>query len=283
MEGTPISLSDVLLVLPELKKVPSNVLKVHDKEVMELYENRLMCRSCRIARDESKCCKLVANYENNVIRVSAGRCPKQQQQLLIKRVDALTQQSKIGKRFQNRRFETFCITSENERAYEKCYHYAKQFVPNSEGLLLIGNVGTGKTHLAVAIMHELLKKNICGLFITVPDLLQKIRSGFDKKNEQAPFMQGIQRAQLLILDDVGAEKNNEWTQEQFYMIVNARYEGMLPTIITSNCGVEELKIRIGARSVSRIIEMCDGVICKGMDYRERKMGIMRENNVINTD
>ncbi|MBP2628706.1 MAG: IstB-like ATP-binding protein, partial [Firmicutes bacterium] len=222
------------------------------------------------ARDESKCCQLVADYEKSIIRVSARRCQKQEQQRLIKRIDALSEQSKIGKRFQNRRFETFGITQENKAAYERCYHYAQQFVPNSEGLLLIGGVGTGKTHLSVAIMHELMKKNICGLFITVPDLLQKIRSGFDKKNEQAEaFMQAIQRAQLLILDDLGAEKNNEWTQEQLYMIVNARYESMLPTIITSNCSVEELKIRIGTRSVSRIIEMCDGVICKGLDYREK--------------
>lgn len=270
VESTPIFLSDMLLVLPELQKVPINVLTAHDKELMELYENRLMCGRCTASRDESKCCQLVADYEKSIIRVSARRCQKQEQQRLIKRIDALSEQSKIGKRFQNRRFETFGITQENKAAYERCYHYAQQFVPNSEGLLLIGGVGTGKTHLSVAIMHELMKKNIYGLFITVPDLLQKIRSGFDKKNEQAEaFMQAIQRAQLLILDDLGAEKNNEWTQEQLYMIVNARYESMLPTIITSNCSVEELKIRIGTRSVSRIIEMCDGVICKGLDYREK--------------
>jgi len=271
MESTPISLSDVLLVLPELTKVPSSVLQAHEKELMELYDNRLMCRSCLTACDESKCCQLVAEYEKSVIRVSARRCQKQEQQRLIKRVDALTAQSQIGKRFQSRRFGTFAITLENKAAYEKCYTYAQQFVPSSEGLLLIGGVGCGKTHLVVAILFELLKKNICGLFITVPDLLQKIRSGFDKKNEPAEsFMQGIRTAQLLILDDLGAEKNNEWTQEQLYMIINARYESMLPTIITSNCGVEELKIRIGARSVSRILEMCDGILCKGMDYREKK-------------
>ena len=60
---------------------------------------------------------------------------------------------------------------------------------------------------------------------------------------------------MLILDDLGAEKPSDWVKEQLYVIINRRYENMLPTIITTNCTMNELKDRIGERTASRIIEM----------------------------
>ena len=69
------------------------------------------------------------------------------------------------------------------------------------------------------------------------------------------------------MDDLGAEKPSDWVSEQLYMIINSRYEDMLPTIITTNCNTKELIERLGERTVSRIIEMTEPVTIKASDYR----------------
>jgi len=146
---------------------------------------------------------------------------------------------------------------------------------------LFGSYGTGKTHLAVAILHELIERDINGLFVTVPELLNEIRKDFnvDKESKKSELLESIKTAEFLILDDLGAEKTSDWVREQLFMIINARYENMLPTIITTNIkllpandkDIDNLESKVGARTVSRIIEMCNGIMLNGDDYRKNKL------------
>ena len=77
-----------------------------------------------------------------------------------------------------------------------------------------------------------------------------------KKKSAEEIIERAKSTPLLILDDIGAEKASEWTQEQLYRIVNFRYEHMLPTVITTNCDGAQLEMALGRRIVSRLIELC---------------------------
>lgn len=272
--NTAISTSDLFKVVPEFKIVTMEGLNENKLVVKLIYENRLRCKQCTKHGEEvnSDCCRIEPVIYTDKIMYSAGPCEKQLQYQVAKKADRIMEQSRVGKRFQGRRFDTFNVNDTNRKAFEACKEYVNSFSKSGSGLMLAGKFGTGKTHLAVAMIHELAKKDVFGIFVTAPDLLQKIRTSFDGGNEKvAEIMEIVKTAEFLVLDDLGAERANEWVKEQFYMIINARYENMLPTVVTTNLEIEELENQIGKRIVSRLIEMTDGVWFDGPDYRTRKL------------
>ncbi|MPL58633.1 Primosomal protein DnaI [bioreactor metagenome] len=278
LEYTAISLPDILQELPELNDVPQETLQEYIHEVTNVYENRLMCKQCtKQGAEITQCGRCQVVYEDGRLRFPMSNCHKLRKYQHLQRAERLLEISRIGERFKNRRFDTFRVNVDNRRAYEKCLHYANKFKGGTgKGLLLAGDCGTGKTHLAVAILHALIEKEIPGIFVTVPELLQKLRDSYNKTAAvtSADIINLVKTAEILVLDDLGAERPNEWTEEQFYVVINARYENELPTIITTNHkNIQVLKEWIGARSFSRIIEMCDGIECCGDDYRERKLHV----------
>jgi DNA replication protein DnaC len=108
------------------------------------------------------------------------------------------------------------------------------------------------------------------VFVVVPELLRAIRKGFNQPNDDSDKLVKLtEEAQLLVLDDLGAEKPSDWVREQLYVIINRRYENMLPTIITTNCTTKELIDKIGQRTVSRIVEMTTPYKITAEDYRLR--------------
>lgn len=179
----------------------------------------------------------------------------------------------IGKRFQGKTFTNFDKTK-NKTAYDICFDYARNIevrLNDGQGLFLTGNVGTGKTHLAVAIVDYIarLKKrgrnwNIA--YITAVDLLAKIKMGFNN-NQAENIVSYYEESDLLIIDDLGVEKISDWVHEIFYKIIDHRYNEMKPLIIMSNLSDEEIKAKLGERIISRIYEMCKGTKFYGKDYR----------------
>ncbi len=131
-------------------------------------------------------------------------------------------------------------------AYERCVEFA---INPSGWILLSGGYGCGKTHLAVAIANNQIADGRPVIFTTVPDLLDFLRSsfapnslvGFDERFEQ------IKTAPLLILDDFGTESGTPWAREKLFQILNHRYNGRLPTIITTNYELEEIELRMRSR------------------------------------
>ncbi len=128
-------------------------------------------------------------------------------------------------------------------------------------LLLQGTYGTGKTHLAVAIANTRLARGEPVLFITVPDLLDHLRSAFGPSSEVAydERFEQIRTAPLLILDDLGAESQTAWAQEKLYQLLSHRHALRLPTVITTNADLERMDPRIRSRlldhSLTQVIQL----------------------------
>lgn len=187
---------------------------------------------------------------------------------------SLLERSNLGRRFKTRTFESFDKTK-NEEAYNKTFEYADSFESNDgNGLLLIGTCGTGKTHLAAAITNHIISEfGIPVKFGTFIDLLSDVKSTFDSDSNEKEndIIDKFVKINLLVIDDIGKEKNTEWSNSILYRVINRRYENYKPVIITSNLTIAELEKEIGEATVSRIIEMCDGVKMNGKDARKEKL------------
>jgi DNA replication protein DnaC len=155
--------------------------------------------------------------------------------------------------------------------------FATAFPAVTKGLCLIGPPGIGKTHIAVAVLRAVVvEKGARGLFYDVRDLLRMIRSTYNPvvRTAEMDILRPVMEAELLVLDDLGAEKPSEWVEETMNLIVNTRYNERRPTIFTTNyedlpdeTQVDSLKVRVGFRMHSRLHEMCEFLEYEGGDYR----------------
>jgi len=133
-----------------------------------------------------------------------------------------------------------------KKAVELCRGYAQR---PEDWLVLTGEYGCGKTHLAAAIANEQVRRGEPVLFVVVPDLLDHLRATyspdspvrFDKRFEE------VRRAPLLVLDDLGTQSASPWAQEKLYQLFNHRYNARLPTIITTSLEIEQVDPRLRTR------------------------------------
>jgi DNA replication protein DnaC len=137
------------------------------------------------------------------------------------------------------------------------------------GLWFEGDVGTGKTTLAMLVSRAALDAGRSVAIYSLPRLLAEIRATFEEDTEGSyvDLLDRLAAVDLLHVDDVGAERSSEWVLEQLYAIVNARYEDERSIVITTNLEQEQLEEQIGRRTVSRLREMCEPVPLYGADAR----------------
>ena len=186
----------------------------------------------------------------------------------------------IPKRYQHCTLSNFTAYNESlERAVAQARRLVEAFPAAGVGLFLEGQPGVGKTHLAVAVLKQIFEATAArGLFYDTRELLRLIRSTYDPsiKTTEIEVLRPVLQADLLVLDDLGAEKTSEWVDETMNLIVNTRYSERRLTLFTSNypdipddTDPNSLLFRIGARMRSRLHEMCEFVVLDAADYRER--------------
>jgi DNA replication protein DnaC len=191
----------------------------------------------------------------------------------------------IPKRYLHCTFDNFSAYNESlERALEAARRIPERFERAAarelvgRGVFLDGQPGVGKTHLAVAVLKAIIERsNASGLFYDTRDLLRMIRSTYDPsiRTTELEILRPVMNTEVLVLDDLGAEKTSEWVEETMNLIVNTRYNERRMTLFTSNyldipddTDQNSLLFRIGHRMRSRLHEMCDFVEMDGADYRE---------------
>jgi DNA replication protein DnaC len=128
------------------------------------------------------------------------------------------------------------------------------------GLWIQGDVGTGKTTLAMLVSKAALQAGRSVAIYSLPRLLNLLREAIDSEQGMLGLLDRLTAVDLLHLDDLGAEKRTDWVLEQLYSIVNARYEAERAIVATSNLMPDELSERLGARTVSRLVEICGDLI-----------------------
>src|ERR1044071_2087813 len=146
---------------------------------------------------------------------------------------------------------------------------------NVRGLLLTGNCGSGKTHLAVAALLELIQCDKGGrlLFSNFQDLIQEIQASFDDDHvsSQCELRRPLLEADLVVRDELGSQKPSQFVNDVLYYVINSRYNDERTTIFTTNFA-DDLTERIGERLRSRLWEMTSTVQLAGVpDYRRTKI------------
>jgi DNA replication protein DnaC len=165
------------------------------------------------------------------------------------------------------------------QAFNYAYRLVREYPSVDRGLLFMGTCGVGKTHLSVAILHELIeKKGVSCLFYEFGSLLKEIQNSYNpiSQTSESKVLTPIIEAEVLVLDELGASKPTDWVRDTMMHVINTRYNDRRLTIFTTNYldkrsteRDETLEDRIGVRQRSRLFEMCKTVQIEGEDYRRR--------------
>ncbi|MFQ5525725.1 MAG: ATP-binding protein [Thermoanaerobaculia bacterium] len=176
-------------------------------------------------------------------------------------------------------------------AREQSHRYVESFITQNgsfatSGLLFVGRPGVGKTHLAVAVLKELIVRyHVDARFEDFTSLIHRIQATFEPGtvDSKHAILRRVTEAELLVLDDLGAQKLSDWVTEILYLVINTRYNRKLATIFTTNLRLkaerkldsvpsasseEPLSWRLPARLVSRLYEMAAQISIEAADFRE---------------
>lgn len=168
----------------------------------------------------------------------------------------------------NHRFDSADMTPE----LRKCQRYAEKWPEMRKkniGLLLFGGVGTGKSFAAACIANAVLDRELPVLFTSIPMIISGLTGMF--KEERVSYIKSLSQFSLVVIDDLGAERETEFAREVMFDIVDTRYKSGKPLIVTTNLSLQDLK-KPGsldlARIYDRILEMCVPIRFAGESRRE---------------
>ncbi|HBG21970.1 MAG TPA: AAA family ATPase, partial [Peptococcaceae bacterium] len=162
------------------------------------------------------------------------------------RLNRLREYSMMDAQFESCTFDKFKVDDWNEKLFKMAMKYCEnwpEMKKNNVGFLLYGTPGNGKTFIASCIANHLLTQMIPVIAISTIGILNRIKQTYNSfgKEGEAEILGTFKNASLLILDDLGAENNTEWSKEKIYEIIDSRYRQAMPMIITTNLTKEQLR------------------------------------------
>ena len=204
---------------------------------------------------------------------TARPCSCRPQRLARKRAAAVA--GRLPKRFREVGFDREPVLSIERRAshvVREVRRYVRSIGEELEagrGLWFTGDVGTGKTTLAMLVSKEAMEADRTVAIYSLPRLLAMLRDTYDEDASYSlnDLIDRLCAVDLLHVDDVGAEQTSAWVLEQLYTIVNTRYEDGRAVMLTTNLAEDALREQIGDRTVSRLNEMCTVLPLHGEDQR----------------
>ena len=194
----------------------------------------------------------------------------------MRKIERLRSLSLMDARLKRIRFASFSITEENRKAFGIAKKYVEKFpimLRKGQGILFYGDVGTGKSYTAAVIANELLDRMEAVIMTSFIKLVDEM-GRFERNNgEEADYIQKLNRASLLIIDDLGAERGSDFALEKVYDVIDSRDRSGKPLILTTNLEFEYMKkcadIRY-SRIYDRIFEMCYPVKMSGQSWRKKE-------------
>ena len=153
----------------------------------------------------------------------------------------------------------------------------KEAYKSNIGLLLFGDVGTGKSFFAGCIANALLDQDVPVLMTNFPTILNRLTGMFSE--DRSEFIASFDEYNLLIIDDLGVERSTEYAMEQMFFVIDSRYRSRRPMIITTNLKLSELKNPpdlAHARIYDRILERCAPILFDGKNFREENASATRQ-------
>jgi DNA replication protein DnaC len=184
---------------------------------------------------------------------------------------------RLPKRYDGFHFGNYKPQNESQKiARGLAMSFAMEYPAVDQGLLFMGGVGVGKTHLAVSILKGLTERGFNCLFYDFGTLLKEIQDSYNTaaQSSEMGVLMPVLTADVLVLDELGASKPTDWVRDTLAHVINTRYNEKKFTVFTTNYlderpnGREEtLEDRIGVRVRSRLYEMCKTVSMDGQDYR----------------
>ncbi len=197
------------------------------------------------------------------------RCRPQRQN----RAKARSLSAVIPSKYQGVSFDRPPVATMDRRVVGAVRHYTDRIderLDSGAGLWFMGDVGTGKTTLAMLVSSLALAAGRTVAIYSMPRLISLLRHSYDDSSTYTDIelLDKLTEVDLLHLDDLGTERTNDWVLEQVYSIVNARYEAEKSIVLTSNeRNPEKLREQLTGRTVSRLTEMCEEIPVYGEDQR----------------
>lgn len=173
-----------------------------------------------------------------------------------------------GPRADDQTFATWRRRKGTNNALEQAEDFVARFNEKAKGLLLTGSTGTGKTHLLRAVTHALTAQMVPVLGSDTQHWLARIQETFDQSGAtEADLLRLVRGAPLVVFDDLGAERDTEWSRDRLLALIEIRYDVMRPVLVSTNYDLDALRKRLGPRITSRLIEMCRMQKIAASDFR----------------
>lgn len=252
---------------------------------------QLLARRKIVATEEAHC-GIHGRYLAN--KSAGGRvspCPLCQEAEKAKEAARLAQQAQqrlaqtigkcgIPKRHQHCRVASYLATTPKQKMLKEAItHYAQEMLSGGlkRNFVLLGNCGTGKTHLACAVGLEAIRHGKTVLFLTASEIIRRVQATHKSTTEtEWDLMHAFSNLDLLIVDEVGVQYGSDSANRIITEMVNARYNNELPTIFISNLDKQAFQDLMGERAMSRMKEDgCVPFVCDWSDYRTNKPGERR--------
>ncbi len=258
-------------VLRKMESAANEGIKAAD-DYTDAGTGLLICGQCHTKKQK----KISFLGEERIVgclcRCAAEKLEKEREEYRIKE-ELLNIQKMKSAGLQDRAFYNYtfdrCDASQENAIYAKRYvEHFSEMVQVGQGLLFWGNVGTGKTFLAGCIANALLEQKIPVLMTSFPKILNALGGLYS--SERNAYLTSLNHYTLLVIDDMGIERESQYTIETIYTVIDERYKSKKPFIITTNIQLEILKKPQDlehARIYDRIMERCMPVYFGGRNYR----------------